>query len=211
MGAKFGVSWQRELSEMRLPLKLVASVFLTVALTVAPSSQAHALGPVGIEVGAKVGYGASPGGGAVNPLGAGFGLRAGITFVGIYVGADVVDYLGSGDGNGGQYHAFQYGGELGYGFKVGSVTIRPQVGAGGVYLFGSLAGLTSPAIPTAVSPYVEPGALVFASFGIVYIGVDAGALVLVSEPAYVQTGSQYTLTTGTNAGFTAHGQIGLKF
>jgi hypothetical protein len=173
--------------------------------------EAHASGPVGFEVGAKVGYGTGFPEAAVNPLGIGLGGRVGITVFGFYVGLDAVDYLGSGDGNGGQYHALQSGGELGYGFKARSVTIRPQIGVGDIYLFGSAAGLTSPAFPTSICLYVEPGAALLISLGVVYIGIDAGALMILNEPAYVQSGSQYTLTTGLSTALTTHGQLGLKF
>jgi hypothetical protein len=194
-----------------LPLKLLAPILLSLAPALW-CGESRARGHLGVEIGAEVGYGTSPGGTAVNPLGIGFGARAGITFYGLYVGVDAVDYLGSGDGNGGQYHALQFGGELGYGFKVRSLTIRPKIGAGEIYLLGSAAGLTSPAIPTDLSPYLEPGAVALISAGVVYIGIDAGALVIVSQPEYTQSGSQYTLTTESfNTGFTMHGQIGLKF
>ena len=121
------------------PLELFAALLLTLAMALSPR-EAHAAAPVGFEVGAKVGYGTSPGGAAVNPLGLGLGGRVGITIAGLYAGLDVVDYLGSGDGNGGQYHAIQFGGELGYGFKIRSLTIRPQIGAGDVYLLDSWRG-----------------------------------------------------------------------
>jgi hypothetical protein len=196
---------------LRSPLlRLSASLLLTFA-TATSSREAHALGPLGVEVGAKVGYGTSPGGAAVNPLGIGLGGRVGLTLAGLYAGLDVVDYLGSLDENGGQYHAIQLGGELGYGLKVRAVVIRPQIGVGDVYLSGSVAGLTSPELPTALCLYVEPGLSVLVSLGVVYIGFDAGALMIRSEPAYVQSGSHYTLTTSLAAALTAHGQIGLKF
>lgn len=190
--------------------RLVATLFLISAVALS-SGEALAAGPVGVELGAKVGYGTSPGGAAVNPLGIGFGGRAGITVYGVYAGFDLVDYVGSGDGNGGRYHAIQLGGELGYGFKVHSVTVRPQIGAGGISLSGSVAGPTSPAIPTASSEYLEPGAVVLVSLGTVYLGVDASAFVIRSEPAYVLSGIQYSLTSSQTAAFAMHGQIGLRF
>jgi hypothetical protein len=184
---------------------------LLLLAIVLPPWKASASGPVGFELGAKVGYGTSINGPAVSPLGIGFGGRAGITFFGVYLGLDVVDYLGTGDGNGGDYHAFQFGGELGYGFRIRAVTIRPQVGVGDVYLFGSVAGLTSPAFPPSLCLFGEPGITVLVSFGRVYIGLDAGALLILNEPAYVQSGSQYTLTTGLTTAVTTHAQIGIKF
>jgi hypothetical protein len=190
--------------------RLLATIPLTCAVSLA-SREADAGGPLGAEVGAIVGYGTSPGGAAVNPLGVGFGGRAGITLFGLYAGLDVVDYAGSGDGNGGRYHAIQLGGELGYGFKVFPVTIRPQVGVGDLYLSGSVAGLTSPWLPTANCLYLEPGAVALVSIGVVYVAVDASALIVRNEPAYVLSGIQYNLTTSQTVAFTMHGQSGLKF
>jgi len=192
------------------PLKLSTSLLATVAVALS-SGDAFARGPVGVEVGAEAGYGTSPGGAAVNPLGLGVGGRAGLTLWGLYLGVEGVNYFGSPDGNGGQYHAVQFGGQLGYRIKISSVTIRPQVGVGDVYLFGSSAGVTSPALPTALCLYTQPGAVVFASFGALYVGVDASALLIVNEPAYVLSGSQYVFSTSLTVAFTAHGQIGLKF
>jgi hypothetical protein len=188
----------------------LVGLLATIALALS-SEEARALGPIGLEIGTKVGYGTSPGGAAVNPLGLGLGVRAGLTLSGLYVGLSAVDYLGSSDGNGGQYHAIQLGGELGLGFKIHGVTIRPQIGAGDVSLSGSLAGLTSPGIPTAACLYVEPGVAALVSVGGVYLGVDAGALVIAGEPAYVLSGSQYVLTTSLAAAFAMHAQAGIKF
>ena len=177
---------------------------LLVTLTIALSSkEAHALGPIGIEVGAQVGYGSSPGGAAVNPLGIGLGGRAGITFFNIYAGAKIMDYIGSGDTVGGQYHALQYGGEIGYGFSISVLTIRPQFGIGDISLSGSNV------LPSGSSLYLEPGAVALITIGIVYFGADASALMITSEPAYGQGNLQ--LTTNFQTGFTAHGQLGLSF
>ncbi len=64
--------------------------------TLAVARDAHALGPVDLEVGAKVGYATSPvSGGGTNPLGFGVGGRAGLAFLGgIYVGGNIMYYLG---------------------------------------------------------------------------------------------------------------------
>src|SRR5208282_382729 len=97
--------------------RLLGALLATLAIALS-HRDARALGPVGIEMGAKVGYGTSPGGAGSNPLVIGLGGRAGITLFGIYLGGNIVDYLGSGDGSGGQWKALQCGGELGYGFKI---------------------------------------------------------------------------------------------
>jgi hypothetical protein len=192
---------------VRTPSFALVAPLLSLLTTTLASREAQARSPLGVEIGADVAYGTSPGGAAVNPLGIGFGGRAGITLSGLYVGADAVYYLGSGDGNGGEYRALQLGGELGYGIKVGNVTIRPRIGAGDLYLFGSLAGLTSPALPTANCLYAEGGASLLVSTGVVFLGVEANALILPSEPAW----NAYVLTSSPAAAFTGGGEIGLRF
>jgi hypothetical protein len=198
---------------MKTPLtfaKLAGALLVT--LTIAFSSrEAHALGPIGIEVGAQVGYGASPGGAPVNPLGVGLGGRAGITFFNIYAGAKIMDYIGSGDTFGGQYHALQYGGEIGYGFSISVLTIRPQIGVGNISLSGAAVGPDGqPVLPTGSSLYLEPGAVALITIGIVYFGADASALMITSEPAYGGPGN-FQITTNFQTGFTAHGQLGISF
>jgi hypothetical protein len=65
---------------------------------------AHALGPLDIEIAGKAGYGTNPDSGlGFNPLGVGLGGRAGLSIFGLYAGVNVVDYLGgsqpAGDGD----------------------------------------------------------------------------------------------------------------
>ena len=71
--------------------------------------------------------------------------------------------------------------------------------------------MTSPAFPTVLRLYFEPGLTALISTGRVYVGVDAGALMIMNDPTYTQSGSQYALNTGLGIAVTAHGQIGLKF
>jgi hypothetical protein len=184
--------------------KLVGALLVTLTIALS-SKEAHALGPIGIEVGAQVGYGASPGGAAVNPLGVGLGGRAGITFFNIYAGGKIMDYIGSGDTVGGQYHAIQYGGEIGYGFSISVLTIRPQIGVGNI----SLSGSNRPDLPSGSSLYLEPGAVALITIGIVYFGADASALMITNEPAIGGAGN--VQVTNFQTGFTAHGQLGISF
>src|ERR1700722_9165722 len=105
--------------------------------TLAVARDAHALGPVDLEVGAKVGYATSPSSvsGATNPLGFGLGGRAGLAFLGgIYLGGNIMYYLGGSTnvpepatGATGvtqsssvsiSTNTLMYGGELGYGIKI---------------------------------------------------------------------------------------------
>ena len=188
---------------MKTLLRLVAALLVTLTIALS-SKEAHALGPIGIEVGAKVGYGASPGGASVNPLGIGLGGRAGITFFGIYAGGEILDYIGSGDGIGGTYHAIQYGGELGYSWTISVLTIRPQIGVGNISLSGSTL------YPSGSSLYLEPAAVALITIGIIYFGADVGALMITSEPAYGGAGN-LTPTTNFQTGLTVHGQLGISF
>src|SRR5271167_4825380 len=76
---------------------LIASCVAGLA-TLAVERDAHALGPIDLEVGAKVGGATNPlsGNGVPNPLGVGLGGRAGIAFLGgIYLGGNIMYYLGS--------------------------------------------------------------------------------------------------------------------
>jgi hypothetical protein len=74
--------------------------------------------------------------GGTSPFGGGFGGRIGFTVAGVYLGASAVDYLGQTDVDA-STHAVLYGGEIGYGLRLSefsgvSLTLRPQVGVGGV-------------------------------------------------------------------------------
>ncbi len=192
---------------MKTSLRFLAPLLVLLAIAFS-SREAHALGPIDIEVGAKVGYGGSPGGAAINPLGLGLGGRAGISLFGIYVGGNIIKYLGSGDNLGGQYSALEYGAEVGYGFKISILTIRPQIGLGNIEVKDSQPNPLAP--PSGNSFYLEPGVTALLTFGLLYIGADANALVITSEPAYGSGGS-LVLSTSTNSAFTFHGQVGITF
>jgi hypothetical protein len=183
-------------------LALAASTALLV--TLAHERPAHALGPIDLEIAAKVGYGTN----ANDVLGVGLGGRAGVSFFGLYGGVSAIDYLGK-SVNGVSVHSFLYGAEVGWGFKISLVTIRPLVGFGDAVLSVSL-----PA--TALDPnanlsgsvnsfYLEPGGLVQLNFGLLIVGVDAGCLILTN--GYDASGGASTTTEA----FTIHGQVGVKF
>jgi hypothetical protein len=192
------------------PVILTASV-AALAFTLTATRDAHALGPVDLEVAAKVGYATPPGGsipGAPNPLGLGLGARGGVSFFGIYGGLNFQYYLGGSEGSGSQsasIHAVQFGGEVGYGFKISFLTIRPQIGFGDMTFSGSAVTNSSGDLSTG-SFYLEPGGLVQFSFGHLIFGVDAGCLILTNQD---------TVGNGPNAAvgksFTIHGQIGARF
>jgi hypothetical protein len=191
------------MKKARLVCRLLPAfvVMLGIALS---SKEARALGPVDIEIGAKAGYGAAPGGASINPLGAGIGARAGIQLFGLYAGLNLVNYFGSGDNLGGTYHALQYGGEIGYGFKISILTLRPQVGLGNITFSDSTLSTSSGSF------YLEPGVTALLTFGLLFIGADVNALVVTAEPPVGQPGG-LVLNTSTQTGLTVHGQIGVVF
>jgi hypothetical protein len=198
----------------RLKALLVAAILAAVVVLV--PRQAHALGPVGIELGAKVGYGTNPvSGSPENPMGVGLGGRGGVSIFGLYAGVAGLYYLGSSqtvDGDTVKIHSAVYGLEAGYGFKLlGLLTIRPQLGLGNDQIGGSS---SSGGGSSKGYLYLEPAALVLVSIGIVYVGADIGALLLPSGPANKSTADGCTSASGCHsfdAGLTVHGQVGVNF
>jgi hypothetical protein len=177
-----------------LTLAFTASTALLV--TLATTRPAHALGPVDIEIAAKVGYG-------TNDVGPGFGGRAGVSIFGFYGGVSAIDYLGQ-SVDGVTAHSFLFGGEVGYGIKLWALTIRPLVGFGDAIVSADIPvasaldpGATGTVSTSASSFYIEPGGLLQLNFGLLIFGVDAGCLILTRG--------------GASEAFTIHGQIGLKF
>jgi hypothetical protein len=179
-------------------------------LTLFATREAHALGPLDIEIAGKIGYGSNPDSGeGFNRLGFGFSGRAGLALFGIYAGVNIVDYLG-GSGTppcppGGpcpapvksSVHTLMYGGEFGYGFKISIVTIRPQVGVGSAVVYGPGG--------SASSLYLEPGVTGLVAIGILLVGVDANVAIFPST-----TNGEGT-SSSTEEAFTIHGQVGVRF
>ncbi len=95
---------------------------------------------VDFELAGVVAYTTPPIRGGTSPFGIGLGGRAGLAFAnGLYLGLDVVDYLGSKDVDVTDT-ALLYGVDVGYGFRLaqigdGRLTLRPLVGAGGLTVF----------------------------------------------------------------------------
>lgn len=187
---------------------LRSSIFLLVlGASLSLASTAHALGPIDVEVGAKVGAGSNPiGNGFPNPLGVGVGGRAGVAISGLYAGISAMDYVGSSAQRidvveGTSYeqgsvspHSFLYGAELGYGRKLGGlVLLRAQVGVGddvlgmggGVGIGTTLDNIIVPAlaVPSRNYLYVEPGVVALIQLGVIYVGLDVSALLLPSGPS----------------------------
>jgi hypothetical protein len=185
------------------------------------------------ELGGKAAYTSPPVRGGTSPFGAGFGGRLGFDIAHVYVGLSVVDYLGGKDIDVTDT-ALMYGAELGYGFRLvevdGSVlTLRPQVGAGGVSVFRTdpnPTGSTTPRsrgggrrggadvvsgasgsngnVTTVDAFYVEPAVTLMFSSGVFFVAIN-GNLVLVPGIAYSGAEAATWLTYGTQ------GQTGLRF
>jgi hypothetical protein len=163
-------------------LPLAAAPALALALAAAP---AQALGPLEIELAGKVG-------GASNGYGFGAGGRAGLAIFGLYGGFNVVDYpspsvsLGS---------ILTYGGEVGYGFKISVIAIRPLLGFGKWTI--AEVSTTQAYVAGTSSFYVQPGGVLEVELGHFLFGVDASALIP----------SQYT----SYSAFAVDGELGVRF
>jgi len=178
---------------------LLVAALAAGAATFAGSRDAHALGPVDLEIAAKGGYGTNPFGGNLNPLGVGLGGRAGVSFFGFYGGAGLLYYLGGSQGDVSS-HTLMYGLEAGYNWKLTILTIRPQLGVGNFTGTTSLNNVSS----SSSNLYLEPGVTALISFGTMFVGADANLLVL---PDITQPGG----AKGTETAFTIHGQVGVRF
>lgn len=174
------------------------------------STEAHALGPVDIELGGKLGYATNPNGDLpYNPLGFGVGARGGVEFLhGIYAGLSGMYYFGGSQDlppNGSvSSHAFLLGVEGGYGFHFSILTIRPQLGLGNVS-FGSSGTVAGVDVSSSDSHiYLQPGVTGLVSVGLLYLGADASLLVI---PGVSQgNGDSKTYTS-----LAINGEVGVRF
>lgn len=135
-----------------------AATTATTATTAGPEGGAPeglpppATSSIDFELGGAFAFTTPPIRGGTSPFGMGFGGRAGLAFAsGVYVGLAVIDYLGSKDIDVTDT-ALLYGLELGFGFKLADapdakLTLRPQVGVGGVTVFR-----TDPSASAATTP-----------------------------------------------------------
>jgi hypothetical protein len=190
---------------------LVAAAAAFGACTFAMNREAHALGPIDLEIAAKAGAGTNPTQDSPNPFGFGLGGRAGVDFFSFYAGVQGIYYFGSGETEGVSgfqtatvsRHAWDYGVEVGYNLSVSVLTLRPQIGIGGVSMSSSLSGSgfisgsTSLDHANESSVYIEPGVTALISLGTWFIGADANIFVAPD-------------LTNDQAAFTFHGQIGIK-
>ncbi len=179
---------------------------LVSAGTLALARNASALGPVDLEIAAKVGGGSSLESNGPNPLGFGLGGRAGVSFFGLYGGVAAMYYFGESqteDVGGTSFktdvHTVTYGIEGGYNISIlGLVTVRPQIGVGNLTI---TADVTSDGISASNSEsdlYLEPGVTGLFTLGPVLVGADVNALWVPS-------------LNNSNVAVTVHGQAGVKF
>jgi hypothetical protein len=182
--------------------------------TFAMTRDAHALGPVGVEVGAKVGVASNPSSAPANsivtpsnPLGFGIGARGGVDIMGFYGGVSLMYYLGSSqnieeDGVSASVsqHTLMYGLELGYGVTLLDIlTIRPQIGLGNATFSGSGNGISINGGDTSTSNlYLEPGVTGLIGLGLWYVGADVNVLF-------------FPGLDNSKASVSIHGQVGVKF
>jgi hypothetical protein len=161
---------------------------------------------VQFEAAAVVGAASNPGF-IANPFALGFGGRAGIDLYGFYGGLSALYYVGGSFGGSG-FHTLLLGAEAGYTLTLPHVRIRPKVGFGdGTFTQTASDGVNNPPISTSVgNVFVEPGVVLLAPIGPLFVGVDANALIL----------PHFTIATTdpsakTYASFSAHGQVGVVF
>jgi hypothetical protein len=139
---------------VKIALRLAAPTLVAIAAIVASGRDARALGPVDVEIGARVdaradldvhgpesacvGVGTNPDSKGPNPFGLGLGGRAGVSIFHIYGGLSAIHYFGSssdiptpaGTINS-SYSSTLLGVEAGYSITaVPHLTLRPQLGIG---------------------------------------------------------------------------------
>ncbi|MEO8878686.1 MAG: hypothetical protein ABI461_24060 [Polyangiaceae bacterium] len=186
-------------------MKRIATLFSAILFVVLffRSTEAHALGPINVEVGPRLGYATNPNTDQATPLGIGIGGRAGLEFLhGVYAGVGAMYYLGSSQDttlgvNQVSTHSVLFGLEAGYGLHLRSLTIRPQLGIGeatitGFKQFDASTGFVSinDLQVTKNHLYLEPGVVALINLGLVYVGADANILVITDANA--QDGNAYT-------------------
>jgi hypothetical protein len=188
---------------------LVAAIAFGTA-SFAMTREAHALGPIDLEIGARAGIGTDPvsNNDGPNPLGFGLGGRAGIDFMGFYGGVSLLYYFGGSEDVGvpGETahvsaHTFMYGLDLGYGISLSILTIRPQLGIGNATFSGGsgVSGLVNGEASSGSKSnlYLEPGVTGLVSLGLWFVGADANILF-------------FPGLDNSKASFTLHGQVGIK-
>lgn len=168
-------------------LRTLGSLCVIGIVASAAPRDAHALGPIDLEVAGSAGVGFEPADLKVNPYGFGLGARAGVRLVGLYGGVRAAYYVGQAS-----LDVTQLGVELGYGPSFGPVTLRGGVGLGHFTAGGSISTSTTH----------------------LYIAPNLTALVRIpTSPLFVGADVEYTIVTGDSAWNSpaAHAQVGVIF
>lgn len=203
-----------------------------------PDTAPPSTSTIDFELGGAFAYTTPPIRGGTSPFGMGFGGRAGLAFAsGVYIGLSVIDYLGSKDVDVTDT-ALLYGLDLGYGFRLastpegGRLTLRPQIGAGGLTVFRTDPSLTAASssssatggrgqrvdvvssasggggsvsnVTTVDAFYVQPAITLMYASGAFFVAVDPHVLVV---PGITYSGA--APSTWLSYGFQA--QAGLRF
>jgi hypothetical protein len=195
----------------------IVAVFAFGAGTFALPRDARALGPLDVEIGAKIGLATDPvsTSASLNPLGFGLGARAGVDFHGFYGGVQFTYYLGGSERSdalcGGNNpcglsefstHTLMYGIEAGYGITlIDLLTLRPQIGFGNATFISSAIGpgVANPGSRGSSSNvYLEPGVTGLLSLGAWFAGLDANVLF-------------FPGLNDAQTSFSLHGEVGFKF
>ena len=100
-----------------------------------------------------------------------------------------------------RFSSLQYGIDVGWGFNLTVLKIRPLLGIGNISSSVSADGI---GLPSASSLYIEPGVTVLIPLGLLYIGADANYL-------YITSASQGDGTSKGEGAVTIHGQVGVQF
>jgi hypothetical protein len=167
------------------------------------AADAHALGPLDIELAGRVGGGIETSGDPTGPFGPGLGGRVGATIsgTGVYGGLTFDYYFGGSQQAGGvsvQQHAVLYGLEGGYGVQLANIlTLRGQLA------FGNLAYTAGSYDKSGI--YVEPGITALVFLRSLILGVDAGVVFL---PGFSPMGP---LPNTPGPALLLHGQVGWRF
>ena len=193
----------------RLHLSLAAAALAGLA-TLTSTGDAHALGPIDLEAGLKVGVGTNPNSDGPNPYGFGLGARGGVGLFNLYLGLSGIHYFGGSFqfpppiSTKVDYSSTLLGAEVGYTITaLPLINIRPQLGLGNASFSASVGDASS----STSKFYLEPGVTVLIPLGLLYVGADGNALIVpsVDAPSGTTASSSKTFTS-----FTLHGQIGIR-
>ena len=163
---------------MKKAYLVVASILAAGVALLASPKQAHALGPLDLEIAARGGFGTNPSTltGSPNALGPGIGARAGVSFLGLYGGLSFMYYFGE-TKDGISVNSTMYGVDLGFGFKLLSVPHDQTLKWASATSVGAVARLSpaspSPARTTATS---SPGSSPRSGLGAFFVAADINAL-----------------------------------